>query len=233
MRYSNIIEARFIKRPNRFVAVVESGGREETVHVKNTGRCKELLIPGATVYLTKCKSPKRKTAYDLVAVVKSTDRGDILVNMDSQLPNGAAKEWLEKHGGFSKDAVIRPEVVYKNSRFDFCVTDKEKLTYVEVKGVTLESNGVASFPDAPTQRGAKHLGELCDCVENGFGAMIIFVIQMKGPHLFVPNVKTDPQFAAALKKARDGGVRILALDCKVTPDSVICDSYVKTEVLDV
>ncbi len=222
MTYQNITPARFIARPNRFIAEVEINGKPESVHVKNTGRCRELLIPGCEVFLEKSANPNRKTAYDIVAVKK----GKILINMDSQAPNAAADEWLKKSGVFSENAETARERVYGASRFDFGITDGKRHAFLEVKGVTLEENGVAMFPDAPTLRGVKHLCELCECVREGYEAYVLFVIQMKGITVFRPNESTHPEFADALRKARSCGVNLLAYDCVVTPESMVIDAPV-------
>ncbi|MBQ4565936.1 MAG: DNA/RNA nuclease SfsA [Oscillospiraceae bacterium] len=224
MKYHTVIPARFLSRPNRFIAKVELDGREETVHVKNTGRCKELLIPGNTVYLALGENPKRKTKYDLIAVEKQPG---LLINMDSQLPNAAAAQWLPKSGLFSEKAVIRREVTYGASRFDLYVEDGLRRAFLEVKGVTLEEEGLASFPDAPTERGIKHLRELSASLAEGYEAYVLFVIQMKGIHGFCPNEKTHPAFAAALREAAAAGVQVLAMDCLVTPDSMVVDQPVR------
>ncbi len=223
MKYPNIVQATFLARPNRFVAQVLFNGREETVHVKNTGRCRELLVPGCRVYLADCQNEKRKTRYDLVAVEKSRPGlPDLLINMDSQAPNAIVEEWLREGKGdlVSPGAIIKREVTYGNSRFDFCVTDQTGTLYLEVKGVTLEKEGLALFPDAPTQRGIKHIEELILAKEMGHDAAILFVIQMKEIHTFSPNDQTHPAFGAALRKAAKNGVRILAMDCRVTGDSL-------------
>ena len=217
MKYHTVIPARFLSRPNRFIAKVELDGREETVHVKNTGRCKELLIPGNTVYLALGENPKRKTKYDLIAVEK---RPGLLINMDSQLPNAAAAQWLPKSGLFSEKAVIRREVTYGASRFDLYVEDGLRRAFLEVKGVTLEEEGLASFPDAPTERGAKHLRGLTELARNGFGAYVLFVIQMADVEYLHPNDATDPNFGTALREAAAAGVQVLAMDCDVTVDSM-------------
>ena len=231
MKYKNITQARFISRPNRFIAKVDIDGEEQTVHVKNTGRCKELLVEGATVYLCAGDDPKRKTKYDLVSVIKRCDDGkELLINMDSQAPNAIAAEWLPLSGLFSESAVIRREVFYKSSRFDIYVEDGERRAFIEVKGVTLEADGIAMFPDAPTERGIKHLRELADARSAGYEAYVLFVIQMKHITLFRPNEKTHKAFADELRAAREAGVRILAVDCIVTPDSVIADKPVATEL---
>ncbi|MBR4934136.1 MAG: DNA/RNA nuclease SfsA, partial [Clostridia bacterium] len=174
MKYDNVREGRFISRPNRFIAIVELDGEEITVHVKNTGRCKELLIPGCTVYLEKAKNPERKTPYDLIAVKK----GDILINMDSQVVNGAAEEWIKKSGIFSSDARVKREVTHGASRFDLYIEDGDRRAFLEVKGVTLEKEGAALFPDAPTLRGVKHLNHLSEVILEGYEAYVLFVIQM-------------------------------------------------------
>lgn len=226
MKYSKIISGTFISRPNRFIAIVNINGINETVHVKNTGRCKEILIEGCKVYLYVSDNPERKTKYDLIAVEKETENGQLLINIDSQIPNSAAEEWLKKGKIFSENAIIRREVKYGNSRFDFYIEDDDRKAFLEVKGVTLENNGVVSFPDAPTERGIKHLNELCKCIQDGYEAYILFVIQMKGVKYFEPSYINHPEFAAALKNAAKKGVTITAVDCIVTPDSMIIDDFV-------
>lgn len=216
MQYDNVTEAVFLRRPNRFIAEVELCGRTETVHVKNTGRCRELLIPGARVWLTESKNPARKTKYDLIAVQK----GDLLVNLDSQIPNAAAAEWIQKGGLFPDLTGLRREVKYGDSRFDLCLEHGDKMAFLEVKGVTLEVDGAARFPDAPTERGMKHVEELIRCLDDGYEAYLLFVIQMQGVRSFEPNWATHPEFGDALKKARAAGVQVLAYDCDVTPDSI-------------
>lgn len=221
MKYENVIKGEFISRPNRFIAKVNINGKEETVHVKNTGRCKELLIKGATVYLSVSDNINRKTKYDLIAVEKIRENGEaLLINMDSQIPNDVAEEFLKKGEIFSKDAVIKREVTFKNSRFDIFVADKDTKAFVEVKGVTLENNGVAMFPDAPTLRGVKHIKELIAAKNEGYDAYILFVIQMKGVRKFTPNVETHPEFAEILKVAEKSGVKILAYDCRVDYNTI-------------
>lgn len=211
----------FLSRPNRFIAHVLVDGREETVHVKNTGRCRELLYEGAKVYLARAHHPVRKTGYDLVAVEKRlADGRTTLVNLDSQLPNAVAVEYLRASGLFSEDAVYRREVTHGDSRFDLCVEDGDTTTFVEVKGVTLEQEGIALFPDAPTERGVKHLRGLMDCVAEGYDAWVLFVIQMKGVTAFSPNDETHPAFGEALRAAAGAGVKVMAVDCTVTPDSL-------------
>lgn len=230
MTYPNIVSAIFLSRPNRFVAKVLIDGREEDVHVKNTGRCRELLVSGAKVFLTMSDNPNRKYKYDLVAVEKKTDRGVLLINMDSFAPNIAAEEWIGSCGIFSDKAEIRHEVCFGASRFDLAVSDGERKAFIEVKGVTLEHNGVASFPDAPTERGIKHVEELISCKKEGYEAYILFVVQMKGVHLFKPNDVTHQAFGDALRKAYENGVQILVRDCIITPDSVVIDGVVPFEL---
>ncbi len=227
MNYQNITQGIFLSRPNRFIATVKINGREETVHVKNTGRCRELLIPGCTVYLEKSENPLRKTPYDLIAAQKKTENGTILINMDSQIPNACCAEFLPLSGLFSPEAEIKREVKFGASRFDICVTDGDQKSFVEVKGVTLEKDGLALFPDAPTERGVKHVRELIEAKNQGFGAYIIFIIQMTGVHTFSPNREMHPEFADALLEAKKAGVKILAFDCLVTPDSITVRNPVK------
>lgn len=227
MRYNNIVEGVFLSRPNRFIAKVETSGREETVHVKNTGRCKELLIPGCRVFLSVSDNPLRKTRYDLVAAIKKRENlPDLLINLDSQIPNDAAEEWLRGRSLFSEDATIRREVKFGDSRFDFYIEDKGKKIFLEVKGVTQEIGGTALFPDAPTERGVKHIEELIKCVDMGYEAYILFVIQMKGIDILRPNDDTHRAFGDALRRASDKGVRILGTDCIVTPDSMVIDKEI-------
>lgn len=223
MKYREITEGKFISRPNRFIARVEIDGKTETVHVKNTGRCGELLIEGSRVFLSVSDNPDRKTKYDLIAVEKKTERGTVLVNMDSQVPNDIAEEWLRRGELFSENAVIRREVKYGNSRFDFYIEYGERKAFLEVKGVTLENDGVASFPDAPTERGVKHLKELADCLKDGYEAYVLFVIQMKGVHSFRPNDERHKAFGDALREAAKEGVRVIVTDCEVAPDSLAID----------
>ena len=231
MKYENIVKGRFIERPNRFIAKVEINGKEETVHVKNTGRCKELLIPGTTVYLNLSDNPSRKTKYDLIAVEKlRKGKNKLLINMDSQIPNSVAEEFLKSGVLFSKNAKIRREVTYNKSRFDFYIEDCERKIFLEVKGCTLENDGIASFPDAPTERGVKHINELISCIENGFEAYILFVIQMKEIQLFKPNDTTHKAFGDALRQAEKKGVKILAFDCNVTHDSIKIDKEIRVEL---
>lgn len=216
MRYKETEKAVFLKRPNRFIAEVEIQGKRETVHVKNTGRCKELLIPGTKVILEKSGNPNRKTKYDLICVNKQGR----LINMDSQIPNKAAEEWIRKGGLFPEEVSIRPEKKYGNSRFDLYVESPVRRAFVEVKGVTLEEDNVVRFPDAPTVRGIKHVEELIHCMEEGYEAYLLLVIQMKGVKKFMPNWDTQPEFGQALIKAEKAGVKIIARDCLVTEDTI-------------
>lgn len=216
MRYTQIREARFISRPNRFIAQIEIDGRIELAHVKNTGRCRELLLPGATIFVQEHDSAKRKTKYSLLAVYK----GAVLVNMDSQAPNKVVQEWLLANQPFGPITLLKPECTRGASRFDFYLEASSRKMFIEVKGVTLEEEGVALFPDAPTERGVKHVQELCACVAEGYDAAVIFVVQMAGIRCFQPNRRTQPQFAEALLQARQAGVKIMALSCAVTPDSL-------------
>ncbi|MBQ9952834.1 MAG: DNA/RNA nuclease SfsA [Clostridia bacterium] len=215
MNYQNIQKATFIDRPNRFIAIVEIDGKREVCHVKNTGRLKELLLPDATVWVEFCPQPTRKTKFDLIAVQK----GDQIINIDSQAPNKIAAEWIKTSGLFHPESTLKTEVKCGDSRFDLWIED----TFIEVKGVTLNQEGVARFPDAPTLRGVKHLNELAKIAENGGKAMILFVVQMKGIHHVEPNDQTHPEFGEALRAAAKAGVKILAVDCKVTPDEIIAD----------
>ena len=224
MKYNNVIKGKFISRPNRFIAYVDINGNTEKVHVKNTGRCKELLIPGCTVYLSVSDNSARKTKHDLITTEKHFGEGRaILINMDSQVPNDVAEEWLKEGEIFSSNAVIRREVKRGNSRFDFYIEDGERKAFLEVKGCTLEKDGVAMFPDAPTERGVKHIKELIECVKNGYEAYVLFVIQMKGVYEFRPNDDTHKEFGDALRDATEAGVKVIAMDCEVTTDSIkIC-----------
>ena len=214
MKYDKVVKAKFITRPNRFVAYAELKGRIEKCHVKNTGRCRELLVEGCTVWLSRANNPERKTRYDLIAVQK----GDRLINMDSYAPNLAAGEFLTM---LFPGGSIRSEYTYGNSRFDFYIEYNSKKILLEVKGVTLEDDGVVRFPDAPTERGVKHLNELVKCLEDGYEAYLLFVIQMDKVKYFTPNDGTHPEFGQALREAEKRGVRLLAYDCAVTPDSMV------------
>ena len=225
MTYHDIHRAIFLARPNRFIARVKLDGREETVHVKNTGRCRELLVPGCTVYLEGSADRRRKTKYDLVAAEKvRPGQSPLLVNMDAQAPNRVFGEWMAAGRGealgLPKPALLRPETVWGNSRFDFYWELPDRRGFVEVKGCTLEDNGLALFPDAPTERGVKHLRELTACRQAGYEAAVCFVIQMAGMTAFSPNDATHPEFGAALREAHRAGVRVLAVECSLTPDSL-------------
>ena len=216
MQYAHVREARFVSRPNRFVARVELDGGAETVHVKNTGRCRELLLPGSRVWLSRGQNPGRKTAWDLVAV----EKGDLLINMDAQAPNRVFAEWAAEGKFLPEVQAIRPEYRYGASRLDFALTTPQGLHLVEVKGVTLEEGGHARFPDAPTERGVRHLGELERAAAEGLGATAFFVIQMEGMKDLAPNDVTHPAFGEALRHAAEHGVRVEAWECAVTPESL-------------
>lgn len=230
MKYENVVEGTFLARPNRFVAKVIVDGKETSCHVKNTGRCRELLVPGCKVFLTDHAGSmgSRKMRYSLIAVMK----GNTLINMDSQAPNKVVDEFLKSDiisiRGMSELVTIKREKNFGNSRFDFYLEDKDgSKGWLEVKGVTLEEDGVARFPDAPTERGTKHIHELIKARKEGYNAYIFFVIQMKGIRYFTPNYQTDSDFANALSEAEAAGVEILAYDCKVTADSLDIDEPVK------
>ena len=215
MRYENMVQGEFLSRPNRFIAHIRIRGTEEVCHVKNTGRCRELLTPGATVWCQEWDNPNRKTKFDLIAVQK----GDRCINMDSQAPNAAAKQWLLS-GGLGEISELRGEYTHGDSRFDFSFMKEGKRCFLEVKGVTLENDGVCAFPDAPTERGAKHLRGLTKLAQEGFGAYVLFVIQMADVKYLHPNDATDPAFGAALREAAAAGVHVLAMDCAVTEDTM-------------
>ena len=216
MKYENTQRAVFVSRPNRFIAHVLIDGVPAVCHVKNTGRCKELLVPGAEVIIQRAANPQRKTAYDLIAVYK----GGRLINMDAAAPNTVCREWLAAGGlGFVPE-LIKPEATHGDSRFDFYIEHGGRGAFIEVKGVTLEEDGVVRFPDAPTLRGVKHLHGLIRCLSEGYDAYAVFIIQMRGVRHFEPNRVTHPDFAQALREARDAGVRLIALDCDVTEDSL-------------
>lgn len=225
MRYDNILSGRFVSRPNRFIANVQIDGQIEVCHVKNTGRCKELLLPDAEVFLERSGNTDRKTKFDLVAVRK----GERLINMDSQAPNKAVLEWLENAKPFGEDMRIFPESVYGESRFDFMLKSKksDRKIYLEVKGCTLEREGVALFPDAPTQRGVKHLRELIRCCGEGMEAAVMILVQMEGVKYFTPNYATHAEFGETLKQAQQKGVTLLCYDSKVTPDSLTVNKPVE------
>ena len=222
MQYERIEEAVFLSRPNRFLAQVRTAGGEEVCHVKNTGRCRELLIPGTRIWVQRNDNPSRKTALDLIAAEKAGR----VVNMDSQIPNKVAEEWIRSGHLFEEPRLIRPETRYGDSRFDLYLENAESRMFLEVKGVTLEEDGVARFPDAPTLRGVKHIQELIRCREEGYRAGILFVIQMKGVRYLEPNDRTHPEFGEALRRADRAGVEILAVDCRVTPESILADARV-------
>lgn len=226
MKYDNIRKGIFKKRPNRFIAHVELNGEEVICHVKNTGRCRELLIPGVSVGLVYSDNPARKTRYDVVSVEKDGR----WVNMDSQMANDVAEEWIRKGQFFSPDALVRREVRFGGSRFDFYIEEGERKSFLEVKGVTLEEAGIARFPDAPTTRGVKHLQELEAAMEGGFNAYVLFVIQMKGVEKFCPNWNTHREFAQALCHAREAGVKLLAWDCQVEMGSITLDAPVDIQL---
>ncbi|MBQ3557568.1 MAG: DNA/RNA nuclease SfsA [Oscillospiraceae bacterium] len=216
MQYKTIVPGRFIDRPNRFIAHVEIDGRAQTVHVKNTGRCRELLVPGATVYVQHSDAPNRKTAWDLIAV----EKGERLINMDAQAPNKVFGEWVQAGNFLPNLTLLRPETRYGDSRFDFYVEAGGEKHFVEVKGVTLEQDGVVRFPDAPTERGVKHLEELMRARQDGYECWVCFVVQMSDVRHFEPNDATHPQFGDALRRAAKAGVHILALDCTVTAETL-------------
>lgn len=229
MKYHHIVKGKFIERPNRFIAYVNVEGEKENpqkVHVKNTGRCRELLIPGVDVYLEKSDNPNRKTKYDLVKVMK----GSRLVNMDSQAPNKVVGEWLREKQLYKDTTLVVSEKTYGNSRFDFYVEGDGKKAWIEVKGVTLERDGAALFPDAPSERAVKHVEHLIKAREEGYEAYIILVIQMRYVKYFTPNRETHPQFAEVLEKAEKAGVQIMAFDCRVTEDEVSINQPVEVRL---
>jgi len=215
LQYANMIPGQFLSRPNRFIAHVEIDGKTEVVHVKNTGRCRELLPVGAQVWCQKAGNPARKTKYDLITVRK----GSRLINMDSQAPNLAAKEWL-LGGGLGAIEDLKAETFHGDSRFDFSFVKDGKTCFLEVKGVTLETDGVCAFPDAPTERGARHLRGLTEAVRDGYGAYVLFVIQMADVVCLHPNDATDPNFGKALREAAAKGVEVIAMDCHVTVEEM-------------
>lgn len=220
MKYLNIIKATFIERPNRFIAKVKlANGVLETVHVKNTGRCKELLIPGCNVYLETSDNPLRKTKYDLVSVIKNNE---LLINIDSQAPNAVMKEWLQDQNY----SFIKPEYVYKNSRIDFYLEDGNTKFLLEVKGCTLEKDGIGYFPDAPTERGVKHLYELAEATKHGFKSILAFVIQMDNINEVRPNIETHPEFGIALEEAKRAGVDVWFMTCHVDPAGLMITSKI-------
>lgn len=216
MKYKNIREGIFLLRENRFIAKVMIDGETHTCHVKNTGRCRELLLPNCRVFLEEFESEKRKTKFDLISVYK----GERLINIDSQVPNKMFHEFLESGGLFQNISLIKREVTYKNSRFDFYVEYEDKKCFIEIKGVTLERDSYVLFPDAPTDRGVKHLRELIDARRNGYDTYAIFIIQMNGVKYFIPNYETHKEFGDTLRYAKESGVNILAFDSYVTRDEI-------------
>lgn len=222
MKYTNIKKGIFVSRPNRFIAYVNIDGKDEVCHVKNTGRCRELLIPGVEVFVEESDNPHRKTKYDLVSVMK----GDKIFNIDSSAPNKVFGEWAIDSGYFGNITYFKPECQYRNSRFDFYIETESDKIFVEVKGVTLEKDGVLMFPDAPTERGLKHIRELIQCVNDGYKAYAVFVIQTDKAKYFTPNKDTHPQFALALKDAEKKGVNIIALNSYVSSDELCINEQV-------
>ena len=226
MIYENVQAGIFHERPNRFIALVEIGGKIEECHVKNTGRCKELLIPGVTVYVQEQNKPSRKTKYDLISVKK----GNRIINMDSQVPNKVVFDWIVEGNGFKEMNHIQREKTYANSRFDIYLESPKKKVFIEVKGVTLENDDIAMFPDAPTLRGIKHINELTKAIEEGYECYVIFVIQMEGITKFKPNDATHPEFGQALREAKEKGLNILAYECRVKPDRIKMGGPVDVEL---
>lgn len=225
MQYEPMVPGIFISRPNRFIAHIEIDGQVEICHVKNTGRCRELLPAGAKVWCEVAQNTSRKTKFDLITV----EKGSRLINMDSQAPNAAAKEWLLS-GGLGPVENLRPETVHGGSRFDFSFTLDGRPCLLEVKGVTLETEGVCAFPDAPTERGARHLRELAQAAKDGYGAYILFVIQMSDVRYLHPNDATDPEFGAALQQAAAAGVKVMAVDCHVEADAMVIGKFVEVRL---
>lgn len=226
MIYENIVTGVFKERPNRFIAVVEINGKDEICHVKNTGRCRELLLPGVMVFVEENNNPSRKTKYSLIGVQK----GNRLINMDSQAPNKVALEWLKAGGLFQDITLIKPEKTFGNSRFDLYIEAGDKKIFMEVKGVTLEDDGIVRFPDAPTERGIKHIRELSECIQQGFDAYLLFVVQMKDVKHFEPNNRTHPEFGEALKEAAKNGVRIIAVDCLVEKNRLEIRDFIPVDI---
>ena len=225
MRYSNMESGFFLSRPNRFIAHVEIGGKGEICHVKNTGRCRELLVPGTVVWCQRFDDPRRKTQFDLIAV----EKGRRLINMDSQAPNAAARQWLLA-GGLGELSELKGEYTQGDSRFDFSFIKDGRRCFLEVKGVTLENDGICAFPDAPTERGVKHLRGLTKLAQEGYGAYVLFVIQMTDVQYLHPNDATDPAFGRALREAAAAGVRVMAVDCTVTPDAMTIHNPVEVRL---
>lgn len=230
MEYLNIKEGIFKSRPNRFIAIVSIDGRDEICHVKNTGRCKELLIPGCIVYLEESQNPLRKTKYDLISVVKNENGGKLLINIDSQIPNDMTEEWLYDSGLFSNNMKYKREYSCLDSRFDFFIEDNGKKILLEVKGVTLENDGVVLFPDAPTERGRRHISELIKWKELGNESYILFVIQLENPKYFTPNDITDVEFSRELKRAKEKGVNIIVVDSVVSINSIKINNFIEVRI---
>jgi sugar fermentation stimulation protein A len=228
MIYSDITEAIFIKRPNRFIAEVLINNKPEIVHVKNTGRCKEILKEGTKVYLQKSNNPNRKTKYSLISAYKE----DMLINIDSQIPNYVVYEAIENNiiSSLTNTTYLKKEQKYKNSRFDLYFEKESRKGFIEVKGVTLEHDGLAMFPDAPTERGTKHLNELIDAVENGYEGYLFLLIQINNIYKFTPNYTTDEKFANTLKKAYNAGVKILCYNSFVTKNEIVIGKKAKVSL---
>ncbi len=226
MKYDNIRHGVFISRPNRFIANVEIDGKTQVCHVKNTGRCKELLTDRANVILQEFDSPTRKTKFDLISVYK----GDRLINMDSQSPNKIFAEWAPISGIFGNITLLRAETKFGSSRFDFYMESGDRKAFVEIKGVTLEDGGVVRFPDAPTERGVKHVRELMQCMNEGYDAYIVFIVQMKDVLYLEPNWDTHREFGEVLREAAEHGVKVLAMDCEVSEDTVIARDMVEVRL---
>ncbi len=226
VKYERIKKGIFKERPNRFIAYVEIDGKTEVCHVKNTGRCRELLVPGATVFVQESDNPERKTRFDVISVYK----GKTLFNIDSNAPNKVFFEWARESGYFGTIDIMKPECRYGNSRFDFYIETEGNKIFVEVKGVTLETDGVLKFPDAPTERGAKHLYELARCKEEGYSAYAVFIVQAECGAYFMPNQETDPAFSEALFQAKKAGVNILCLGCSVTADSLTINREIEVRL---
>ena len=226
MIYKNVKQGIFHERPNRFIAIVEIDGKLVECHVKNTGRCKELLIPGVTVYIQEASNPNRKTKYDLISVKK----GNRIINIDSQVPNKVVYDWILEGNYFKDITHLKREKTYGNSRFDIYLETSNEKVYIEVKGVTLEDKDIAMFPDAPTIRGVKHINELIKAVQEGYEAYVIFVIQMEDVIIFKPNDQTHPEFGETLRDAKTKGVNVLAYDCQVQPDKIKMGKSVKIEL---
>ena len=222
MKYDNVVKGKFISRPNRFIANVEIDGKIEIAHVKNTGRCRELFVPDATVYLQRSDNPLRKTKYDVIAV----EKGVRTINVDSQIPNKVFEEFVFTSDIWGNIDYIKPECFYKKSRFDFYIESGERKIFIEVKGVTLEENNIVRFPDAPTERGVKHLNELAETVKDGYEAYVVFVVQMSDVERFEPNRATHPGFAVALENAVKNGVKIYAFECNVSCDHITIEKEV-------